>query len=277
EHRRERHRDRVLERARSVAASPDEAERRAADVDRFVASMPDRYLLANTPEAIVAHAALWSSHGSQDVSVALGPSPFPGVAEIAVVAADRPGLLAAVTAALSGARLHVHAAQIHSRGGAASGSDEPVQAVDLFWVRARHGGVEAVASRMPRLRRDLAAVLAGDAEPQALARLTRSAGAGQPAVPTKVVLDNRAAQEHTVVEVFTRDRAGLLFTLAHAMFGLGLSIALAKINTEGDRAIDVFYVHDRGATKVCLDERGEELRKALVDAVEAMDEAREES
>ena len=274
----QRYRAEVLRHASRVVAAADGLVPPVAFAAEFLGSMPDRYLLANAPEAIAAHAELARCHGGQDVSVALQPSPFPQVAEIAVIASDRPGLLAAITAALGGARLEVHAAQIHSRATTdADGGPAVVQAVDLFWVRTVQGGIAAVSAAMPRLRRDLSAVLAGRVEPREIARVTARSRVRQPAVATKVVLDNRASLEHTVIEVFARDRPGLLFSLSNAMFDLGLSIAVAKINTEGERAIDVFYVHDRGATKVCLDERGEELRKALVDVVESTDELREES
>ena len=51
---------------------------------------------------------------------------------------------------------------------------------------------------------------------------------------------------------------------------------MAKINTEGVRVIDVFYVREQDGSKVCLDERAAELRKALVEYVEGPELEREE-
>ena len=90
-----------------------------------------------------------------------------------------------------------------------------------------------------------------------------------PAVPTEIVLDDRASPRHTVVEVFAKDRPGLLFTLSHALHELGLSIALSKINTEGTRVADVFYVGELDGAKVARGPRYQEIRDALVRAVEA--------
>jgi [protein-PII] uridylyltransferase len=45
-----------------------------------------------------------------------------------------------------------------------------------------------------------------------------------------------------VVDVFTADRGGLLHTLARTFYDLGLSVDLARITTEGNRAADAFYV-----------------------------------
>ena len=63
-----------------------------------------------------------------------------------------------------------------------------------------------------------------------------------PRVPTKVVIDNESARAHSVVDVFTADRVGLLHTLARTFFDLGLTVDLARISTEGHRAADAFYV-----------------------------------
>ena len=71
-----------------------------------------------------------------------------------------------------------------------------------------------------------------------------------------------------MIEVFTRDRAGLLFTLAHAIAGQGISIAVAKIATEGSRVVDVFYVSEPDGAKVEGD-RAARLRRALLDALGA--------
>ena len=63
-----------------------------------------------------------------------------------------------------------------------------------------------------------------------------------PDVRTKVVIDNAASPVYTVVDVYARDHMGLLYAIAHTLHEEGLSIALSKVNTEGLKAADVFYV-----------------------------------
>ena len=125
------------------ASSDGERQARRAFLATFVESMPERYVLANAPSAIAAHADLARRHQAEPIAVDLVPSRHPEAAEICVVAMDRPGLLAAITAALAASRLEVHGAQIHSRVVPGGG----VQAVDLFWVRDRGDGLEGVARR----------------------------------------------------------------------------------------------------------------------------------
>jgi [protein-PII] uridylyltransferase len=237
---------------------------------RYLASMPERYLLSNTPAAIVAHAALARDQerrtpaaGAPPV-VALVPTRHPGTAEICAVATDRPGLLSAITAAIAASRLEVHAAQIHSRAMDAGG----VQAVDLFWVRDRGEGEAGVARALPKLAADLQSVLSGKVDARELAR--RRGGSTlrdrpTPHVSTRVSIDDRASNRHTVIDVLTRDRPGLLFAIADAVYRTGLSIAVAKINTEGTRVADVFYVSEADGSKVARGARA----KAVQDAVEA--------
>jgi len=238
-------------------------------LELMIDSMPERYLLANAPESIVEHARVSAQRGARPVHVAPVPSRHPEAAELCVVADDRPGLLARIAAAITANRLEVLGAQVYSRPVGARW-----EAVDVFWVRDRDGGTEGVASALPRLARDLDDVCAGRVEPEDLLRArTGSASPWRerpsPAVPTEVIIDDRASPRHTVVEVYAKDRPGLLYVLARAIHDLGLSIALSKINTEGTRVADVFYVSELDGSKVRSGERYQEIHRALVGAVES--------
>jgi [protein-PII] uridylyltransferase len=69
-----------------------------------------------------------------------------------------------------------------------------------------------------------------------------------------------------VVDVFTADRVGLLYTLARTFFDLGLSVDLARITTEGHRAADAFYVRTAGGGLLEGDEAARVIR-ALEEAL----------
>ena len=80
-------------------------------------------------------------------------------------------------------------------------------------------------------------------------------------------MEYRASLRHTVVEVFAKDRPGLLYTLARALHDLRLQIALSKINTEGTRVADVFYVTELDGSKALPGERFKKIREAIVRAI----------
>jgi [protein-PII] uridylyltransferase len=242
--------------------------------------MPPRYLLTSTPAEIVAHARVALGVRDEPVNAALVPSRHADVAElcivtndrvaeICVVTPDRPGLLAAISAAIVASRLEVYAADVHSR----RLPDGGVQAVDIFWVRDRASGLEGVERALPKLASDLRSVLSGAVTPEELAkRPSPSPWSERPAplVLTDVAIAHHVSSRHTVIEVVTKDRPGLLFTLAEAMHKLGLSIALAKIDTEGNRVADVFYVTEIDGRKLDTQERTAEVRASLLATLQAL-------
>ena len=238
-------------------------------LDEVLASMPERYLLSNPVTAVVAHMGVVAARAGLRVHAALVPSRHPDVAELCVVAEDRPGLLARIAAALTAGRLEVLGAQVYSRP-ARGGVSE---AVDVFWVRDRTEGLEGVERAMPRLLRDLEQVCAEEGDAAARLLKTRSGSPWRerpsPRVPTEVVLDDRASPHHTVIEVFAKDRPGLLYRLAQALYDLELSIAISKINTEGTCVADVFYVQERGGGKVAPGARYKEIGAKLREVIDA--------
>jgi [protein-PII] uridylyltransferase len=238
-----------------------------AFVESFVATMPERYVLSTPPEAIAAHGALAREAEQSGTASGLVRSRYAEAAELCIVAPDRPGLLAAMTAAITAGRLEVHRAEIHSR----TKPDGSGQAVDLFWVRDRIEGAAGAARAMAKLGRDLAAVLGGQVPPRELAATRGTSPWAErpaPAVRNEVSVEHRDAGRHTIVEVFTRDRPGLLFTLANALHELGLSIGVAKINTEGHRVADVFYVTEADGSKILPGVRILEVRTRLLEVLE---------
>jgi [protein-PII] uridylyltransferase len=187
------------------------------------------------------------------------------------VAEDKPGLLARISAAITASRFEVLAAQVYSRP-RESDRGTTVEAVDLFWVKAREDGVAGVERALPRLAKDLEDVCSGAVDPADLLRARTGSSSPwrerpSPAVETEVVVDDRASPRHTVIEVFAKDRPGLLYTLARVLHELGLSIALSKINTEGTRVADVFYVSELDGKKVAPGERFKAIREALTSAI----------
>ncbi|MDP8998857.1 MAG: [protein-PII] uridylyltransferase [Myxococcota bacterium] len=260
---------RVKDAVRKACLRPNEV------VESFLASMPERYLLANAPTSIVCHARIVKERGARATHVGRVPSRRAEATELCVVADDRPGLLARIAAVITSNGLEVLAAQVYSRmrDDSTGKCDPRIEAVDLFWVRDRNGGTDGVDRALPRLARDLEDVCGGGLDPAELLRARVGSASlwrerPSPAVPTEVLLDDRASPRHTVVEVFAKDRPGLLYILARALHDLSLSIALSKINTEGTRVADVFYVSELDGSRVRPGARYKQIHDALMQAIE---------
>lgn len=242
-------------------------------LDAFLESMSDRYFLSNTPPEIAAHAALATSPRDTAVGMSLMPSRHDGVmglcvvtrnasaAELCVVAGDRPGLLASISAAIAANGLAIDSAQVNSRRLPCGNQ----QAVDLFWVRAE-GTSSKLDGKLAKLGRDLSAVVDGQLDPGSLLVTPKKPSWSvrpAPPVPTDVVFDHHGSGDHTIIEVLTQDRPALLFLLTGVLHELGVSISVAKISTEGRRAVDVFYANEADGTKIAAGPRANAIAAAI--------------
>jgi [protein-PII] uridylyltransferase len=174
--------------------------------------------------------------------------PLKGHSEVAIVAPDAPGVLAAIAGALTASRVDVL--------GAVLGHVElPTGRLvtDVFYVRDLKGAaIPEDDARWRRLTDDLRGLLHGLPDPGAVGTLIQKRRPRStmpkrvtPGVVTEIRLHDDSTQA-TIVEVFTRDRVGVLYAITQTLADLGLDISLAKVSTEGEKVADVFYVTRAG-------------------------------
>lgn len=89
----------------------------------------------------------------------------------------------------------------------------------------------------------------------------------------KVEVDNDSSERFTVVDVFATDTHGLLYTLAHTIFDHGLTIHLARIATNIDQVVDVFYVVDKHNRKVEDPDLLQKLKSSLLEEIRLLNES----
>ncbi|MCZ6806766.1 MAG: [protein-PII] uridylyltransferase [Deltaproteobacteria bacterium] len=234
----------------------------------FIDEMPDRYFLGNPVDVVRRHARIARSRDPGLVTVRVGPGPSDDVEEVVVVSSDRSGLLADLTAVFAAHDLSVLSAQIYTRQ-RPSGNE----AFDVFWVKiAEHTPMPARLAQ--ELQQDITHRVTNriSAEDLIARQSTPPPWSMRPGpeVPTHISVDNNASAKYTVVDVFTRDRAGLLHEIARTLHELDLSIAVSKVNTEGQSVADVFYVADADGKKLQDPERLKHLQRVLYDRVLAL-------
>jgi [protein-PII] uridylyltransferase len=250
-------RDKAVQLASEGDAMTIEAARAA------VAGIDPRLFTQLTPRQSARQVRLAVAAQGKRPAVAIEVHCFPmkGHSELAIVAPDAPGTLAAIAGALTASRIDVLGAMLGHI------DLEQRLILDTFYVRDLKG--EAIAEDDPRWTRlvgDLRELLAGkpdQAAVEALIAKRRPKSAlpprVTPGVPTEIRIHDDSTQA-TIVEVFTRDRAGVLYAITHTLAELGLDISLAKVSTEGEKVADVFYV-TRGGKRLT----DPSLREALVE------------
>jgi [protein-PII] uridylyltransferase len=94
-------------------------------------------------------------------------------------------------------------------------------------------------------------------------RVYRNTKTGLDKKPHQVTVDNASSSFFTIIEVFTYDFPGLLFSVTDALYRCDLNIWVAKIATKADQVVDVFYVRDVNGQKVDLPDQVASIKAAI--------------
>ena len=176
---------------------------------------------------------------------------------LTVVAADRPGLFRRVTGVLALHGLGVlDAAVTEPRRHGARGAPRRVE--------LRADDRLGQGHRRPRARCSRAASPSRPGWPSGPASTAAGAKRAPVHEPPRVVVDNRASRDATVVEVHAVDPIGVLYRITRALAELDLDIVSAKVQTLGDRVVDAFYVRDMAGEKVTDPAALVEVERALL-------------
>jgi [protein-PII] uridylyltransferase len=223
------------------------------------------YWLGFDPESIERHARMIRDAKSRSAPLTVHTEVLPAraVTEVLVYTGDHAGLFSRIAGALAIAGASIVDARIHTLTDG--------MALDTFWIQDAAGGPYDAPHRLARLAALVEQALSGRLRlATEIRKATRSPLHSRMRaihVPPRVVVDNRASNRHTVIEVNGRDRPGLLHDVTSAISDEGLQIASAHVTTYGVRAVDVFYVKDVFGMKVENERKLNQLRTALLEAL----------
>lgn len=201
--------------------------------------MPESYRKNFDGRASSAHARIAAGRSSSLVSIGLFPSNRPGTA-LCVVAEDRPGLLATISAALVLCGLDVIEAEAYTRR-IAGRHDE---AVDVFWVRHEDPSDERLRlshEEILQLCQTLIGLIEGRLD-RKRADPSNRATATPAAKETVVRFIEGEDGTFATLEVETFDRSGLLLSLSQALFSQRVQIVGSQVKTRGGRVYDRFHI-----------------------------------
>jgi [protein-PII] uridylyltransferase len=236
------------------------------EVDALLAVMSPRYLLYMPTAEIKKHVRLYQklSAGHSAFLWEIKQPADASTRSVTICAQDRPGLISKIAGVFTLNNIDILDVQVFTwRNNIAldvfkvKPPPDPILE-DEKWQRTAANLEAALSDKL-----DLTAAL------NKKLRTYRNGKAGLDQKPHRVTLDNTSSSFFTIIEVFTYDFPGLLYSISDAIYRCDLSIWVAKIATKADQVVDVFYVRDVNGQKVDLPEQVSAIKAAITERLPA--------
>ncbi|MBN7785989.1 [protein-PII] uridylyltransferase [Ponticoccus gilvus] len=211
--------------------------------------------------AHVVFAKLLKDIKDDEIKIDVHPDEDRDATRVCFALQDHPGIFSRLTGALALAGANVVDARTFTT--------KDGYATAAFWVQDAEGSPYEDL-RIPRLRETIRKTLAGEVVTREAMKPRDKLKKREEAfrVPTSITFDNEGSEIFTIIEVDTRDRAGLLHDLARTLAAQHVYIASAIIATYGEQAVDTFYVKDMFGLKLHSRVKRELIEKKLRQAIE---------
>lgn len=218
-----------------------------SEVERHLAMMPERYVKSARSDLIARDLMLIRSLSETGV-VTDWRAGERRITELTICARDSAGLFARIAGALTVQGVNILSADLNTR--------EDGVVLDVLRVAGQSGHQQVSRERWPDLDEALENAIKGRTDIAAiierwLSKTTRPKRRGPwRAIRPEVRFDSESSAASTVVEVKAEDAPGLAYRISNTLAELGLTITFAKIATEKNCALDVFYVTDSQGNKL---------------------------
>ena len=232
--------------------------------------MDSRYLLTNSPDNILEHLKQVQKLPSEQVLVKAEYDIDLHTTKYTIYAVDQlsPGIFYKIAGVMAARGLQILGATIRTWGNGT--------VVDTFQVSDPDFAGPPTPRRLEKVGGAMKDVLQGHIAVETLLahgkRIEDERQASLTGIPTQVEVDNSSSDQFSIIEVFTEDRQGLLFIIARTMFNLGLSVQTAKISTQLDQVVDVFYVTNQSGAKILGSAEIQNVKRRISEEIERFHE-----
>ena len=225
--------------------------------------MSERYLLYSSMDEMELHIKLYESLRNQSVVMHVEKEKETNTRLLTICAKDRPGLFSIITGILSIFNISICDARVHTwRNRIAldlfkviAPKDQLYE--DQMWIKIENKIQESLSSDL-----QIHQTLAEQASQVSWDKHLKHESA-------KIRIDNQLSAFYTIIEVFAQDRPGLLFGITDTLYRSGYNIYFAKIATESDQVVDIFYIKDLNGHKIQSNDQVQSLKQKISDIINA--------
>ncbi|SDU50207.1 [protein-PII] uridylyltransferase [Desulfobacula phenolica] len=206
------------------------------EINKQLDSMSRRYLVYVPVQNIVDHINLYRHLGDKNFIWQISKENGSDIRTVSICGKDKPGLYSKIAGVFFVNKLDIVASQAYSLG------EEHV--LDIFKVTPPKDRIFE-KEKWEKAENDLIRAIEDDHfldnEFKKIPRMIR-VSSGQNPEPNNVRIDNETSSFFTIIEVFTYDFPGLLFSITNALYRSNVNVNVAMVSTKVDQVVDVFYV-----------------------------------
>lgn len=225
-------------------------------------TLPDDYLVSFTTDEVLSHIGTWATT-LRRVSSSVTARDRGDHWQLLIMAEDQRGILNRICGILALHNVQVLDAKIFTwKNGTAVDSLNVTSNVDKQFSDQNWEHLQQDLDRAIHQRIGIDYRLSQ--KPKTLGR-TPDPKSDKRSKP-KVVITPDGSTHHTIIEVFAMDKPALLYKITRTLTDIGLTTHRARIATEGDQVVDVFYVQDKNGHKITDPDYLKEIQQALIHA-----------
>lgn len=235
------------------------------DIKELADTIDDEYLYSTKAFLLIRYLLLAEAvHTANDIVVEIDTREEQSTIEVIVCAKDRNGLLSDICGALSSLTYNIKFAKIYTMQNGVT--------IDNIIIDNPYSGRKMPDAKREALKTRIINTIKDGRDISRQIIQSESTLKGPEHVfakKDKIVFDNDISSNYTVIDIYTKDRIGLLHDILCTFNKLELDVSRAKISTDVDRVVDSFYLLDKDGNKITDQSVLERIREELFKNIEA--------